>query len=257
MSKAADRRYPRHEVSLRVRSRQLPGFQAITLDLSRSGCQLETEKPLKVGSTLELDFEFDQEELPNFRCQALVVSAEADPDRRNRATAGLTFLPRTPQEQTDLARMATVIGARSQADLEDLLEEAKRLDPERSDIFQRVGRHARPSDQDQQPEQAVGVFIPLRVVVEEYQFFRIGRCLILTFTELGHRYQLKFPQCQRVLDHGCLGGEEAIGLFVTTCSQWLREVQQHHPGPWKHYRLVAEHHRPLLEILSAPCEPDP
>ena len=58
-----DRDGERYDVSLRVLSRELPGYRGVTLDLSRSGVQLETSGLLEIGSEPELKFEFDRGEL--------------------------------------------------------------------------------------------------------------------------------------------------------------------------------------------------
>ncbi len=157
MSGPADRASERHDLSIRVMSKDLPGYRALTHDLSRTGVQLETEAELALYSILELNMEFDQEELPNFSCPAEVMWCKVIDKRKTRYRCGLRFAPSNDAEVRNLARMATVLKARSEADLEDLLEEAKRLDPERSDTFLRVDGRAPNEERPEHP----GVFIPL------------------------------------------------------------------------------------------------
>lgn len=135
---AADRDSERHDCSVRVMSRQLPGFRAITLDVSSSGLQLETQGLLEKGLVLELKLEFDREELPDFTVPAEVMWAKRDGERRSHFLAGLRFQPQTDQERLNLARMAAVIETRSEADLADLLAEANKLDPTRAAVVSRT-----------------------------------------------------------------------------------------------------------------------
>lgn len=248
---AADRDSDRHDLAVRARSRQLPGYRAITVDISRSGVQLETQELLDMGEVLMLDLEFDHDELPDLSVPAKVVWSKRDGDRRSRFLAGLTFQPRDHQGRLELARMATVLQARSEADLEDLLEEAKKLDPERSATFMRQAPRRTTIAMKVHP----GVFIPLKITLEGYQWDRAGGELYLRFSEGEHRFQLVFPDCQRVTDYGCATEALVVGLYSTFSSDLIREIQGTRGATeWKQYRFVAQGHEPILDIISLECE---
>ncbi len=142
---AKDRDSERYDCSVRVMSRQLPGFRAITLDVSSSGMQLETQGLLEKGQLLELNLEFDREELPDFTIPAEVMWAKRDGERRSHFLAGLRFQPGTDVERLNLARMSAVIETRSEADLGDLLAEANKLDPTRAAVVSRTHMEAPPA----------------------------------------------------------------------------------------------------------------
>ncbi|MCA9793805.1 MAG: PilZ domain-containing protein [Candidatus Eremiobacteraeota bacterium] len=251
---AADRQSERHDISLRVRSRDLPGYRAITLDVSRTGLQIETEELLPTGLVLPLDLEFDHDQLADFSCPARVMWARPDgSDRRSRFRAGLSFEPADDAQRRSLALMATILQTRSEADLDDLLEEAKRLDPERSDTFQRVvGR--KPSRMTR-PMQHIGVLIPLNVTLTGYQWAQ--GCLELRFVEGQNPYSLYFPDCQWVTDAAVATGVKVVGMFATYGSEALRKIESRGDKRWRHYRFVAEGHQPVFEVLSLPCRPHP
>ena len=260
---AADRDSTRHDISFRVRSRQLPGYRAITHDLSRSGLQLETENLLQKGSILELELEFDREEIIDFTCPAEVMWARPDNKRAKRFRAGLAFRPRTAEEKTNLVRMATVLQARSEADLDDLLEEARRLDSDRSATHARIsgGDSPTPSAEPQTAAKPValgGVFIPLSIELTGYSWKRASGTVELSFGDKSAEYLLYFPDCQLLHDHTGNSSVEVVGLYTTFQSKKIRELQAERGlKRWKHYRFVAREHQPILEIISAPVQTNP
>ena len=142
---AKDRDSERFDCSVRVMSKQLPGFRAITLDVSSSGLQLETQGLLEKGQILELKLEFDREELPDFNIPAEVMWAKRDGERRSHFLAGLRFKAESDTERLNLARMSAVIETRSEADLGDLLAEANKLDPSRAAVVSRTQMEAPPA----------------------------------------------------------------------------------------------------------------
>ena len=241
----------RHEVAVRVNSRQLPGFRAITLDLSRTGLKLETQDLLDMGDILQLDLQFDNEQLDDFSVPAEVVWSKRDGERRSHFLAGLAFQPETDEQRRQLTRMATFLQVRSESDLETLLEEAKKLDPHRSATFTRQAARTT-SAMQKHP----GLFIPLRIALDGYSWDRAQQRLILLFSEGEEQYQLFFPQCQALTDHGCARDSLAVGLYITKDSERLRSLALEGSG-WKHYRLVSQGHDPLLDILSQNCDWQP
>lgn len=287
---AADRDSERHEVSIRVKSRQLPGFRALTLDVSASGLQLETEAQLEKGQILNLELEFDTEELPDFSCPAEVMWSSGD-DERRRYSAGLAFRPETDEQKLNTARMGAVLETRSNADIAVLLAEANRIDPTREAFFAQKEMAASggaahvatmpmptapaaeqpmaapvPAQTPVQPAKSIpmfkdapapppehpGVLIPMHISITGYHWDRSSGNLTLVYTEGEQQHQLFFPHCQVCHDQGCGHSEVVVGLYATINSERLREVKaQRGNQRWKHYRFIAEAGEPVLDIISA------
>ncbi len=248
----------RHEASYRVMSRDLPGFSAITADLSRTGVQLETTGPLEVDATLVLSLEFDKEELADFSCPASVVWCKQDGVSR-RFRVGLTFTPQTDDEKRNLSLMATVLQARTEADLKVLLEEANRVDPDRAETYARVNSAA----QEEENETALkaimshpGVYIPMSVFIEGYAWERKNKSLTLTFLEGTQVHKLYFPRCQMLTDYNCASEQMVVGMFTTLTSPAIRMMQApaQPEDALKHYRFVAGGGMPVLDMISGPAQ---
>ena len=68
-----DSRQPRRLAqALRVSSRQIPKYFALTEDISSSGLRLATEEPLAVGSTLEMSLDLDDPTVATLRLRGQV-----------------------------------------------------------------------------------------------------------------------------------------------------------------------------------------
>jgi PilZ domain len=283
-----DRDGDRYEVSLRVLSRDLPGYRGVTLDLSRSGVQLETSGLLEVGSEPELTFEFDRGELETFACRAKVVWSRQQGDNKRKIHSGLTFVPQTDDEIRQISRMATVLQTRSETDLKTLLDQARRIDPELERSYHNISTNqpfrpapagspveiastppppppvpnapppppppSRPSVAQRPPH--LGVFIPLRVALEGYTWNRSTRTLHVGLREGQQVHNLFFPDCQlfQVLEPAA---DRVIGgLYSTLTSPATRKLQlAGAPSSYKHYRFVADDGKGLIDIISCPCKP--
>lgn len=251
----------RHDVSYRVMSRGLPGYTAITTDLSRSGVQLEASGPMAEGEELLLNLEFDREELADFSCPACVVWCKQDGARRGRFRVGMTFSPATDDERRNLSLMATVLQARTEADLRVLLEEANRLDPERAESYARV-KETKPKQSANSIGAVVnhpGVYIPLTVFVEGYAWNRRRKTMTLSFLDGTETHHLYFPRCQMLTDYNCAAELMIVGMFTTLTSPAMRQMDLYGQAQesWKHYRFVAEGGIPVLDMISGPAQSYP
>ena len=240
---AADRESERYDVAVRVKSRQLPGFRALTLDVSGSGLQLETQGMLEQGQVLVLELDFDREELPDFSCPAEVMWARGD-DTSRHYLAGLAFRPPNDDERLHLARMGAVMETRSEADIQDLLADANKLDPEREAFFaQKEEEKSEPGMQkaDGTPKTHPGLSIPLDIRIDGYRWDRRQQqSLLLSYTEGDNRHELIFSDCQMCHDHGCGFRSQTVGVYATIHSEKLRQLQAQRgkQKPWKHYRFL-------------------
>ena len=255
----------RFDVIVRVKSRQLPGYRALTLDISGSGLQIETEGLLEKGKILDLEMEFDRPELPDFTCPAQVMWAKTD-DSRRQHLAGLAFQPETHEQKLNLARMGTVLETRSETDIKDLLQEANRLDATREAFFaqkENLPTHPVPaaspsmpqaapaqspapaqfqvtapsppplqfqappqaSQQFQAPPSHPGVLIPLDIRINGYVWDRTHGHLIVKYWEGEQSHELIFPNCQDFHDCGCGVNQSTVGFLATVQSERVRQLQ--------------------------------
>lgn len=93
------RRSERIPISLRCLSQQLPGFRAVTIDISNHGAQLQTEQLLEVGSIMDITFELELSELPQITLRAVAVWSAAEEERRKAFRGGVEFTEQHPQTQ--------------------------------------------------------------------------------------------------------------------------------------------------------------
>lgn len=242
------RRAPRYAVGVRVRSRRLPGYRAITVDLSRSGLQLETDGPVQTGEMLDLTLEFDRQGLPELNCDARVVWCRQLP-KSDRCRVGLEFAPRSAAARQSLDRVADFFEGRAQAGVEKLLDEAKRHDDHPA--------HPAAAVAEPEPEAPVrrdGFNIPLEAVVQGVWWDLAGRRLLLILQgQDGGLHQLEFPNCKTVRDHCTVLNPMSRFLRSSARSEWLTATLETHPGHWRHYQLLDPRGKPILELISGPC----
>ncbi|MCA9779474.1 MAG: PilZ domain-containing protein [Candidatus Eremiobacteraeota bacterium] len=271
-----DRDGERYDVSLRVLSRELPGYRGVTLDLSRSGVQLETSGLLTVGSEPMLKFEFDRGELESFECPARVVWSRQDDVGGRKFRSGLTFLPSTDDEKRQLARMSTVLQTRSETDLNTLLDQALRIDPELERSYANISTNnysqysappaeppkppaaAQPQQQAPAADEPIphpGVYMPLNITLEGYTWNRASKTLHLGIREGDHVHSLYFPNCQLFQVMEPATDEMIVGLYSTATSPATRRLELGTEIEYKHYRFVAEGGKGLIDIVSEGCKP--
>lgn len=91
------RRSERVPVSVRMLSQQLPGFRAVSVDLSLHGAQIQCEGLLEAGTYMNVSLELEMPDLPKLTLQAQVVWSRAEEDRRKSYRAGLEFTQQHPE----------------------------------------------------------------------------------------------------------------------------------------------------------------
>ena len=87
---AGQRRRPRHKLSLRLLSKDLPGFKAISVDFNALGLQIQTEGPVPEGKELVVQMELDSSNLPKILARAVVRWVQQL--ERKRFLIGLEFM---------------------------------------------------------------------------------------------------------------------------------------------------------------------
>ena len=93
------RRSERLPLRLRALSQQLPGFRAVTVDLSLHGAQIQTEDLVPVDSIMDITFEIELGDIPELTLRGLAVWSAADGDRRKSYRVGVEFTEQHPQTQ--------------------------------------------------------------------------------------------------------------------------------------------------------------
>jgi hypothetical protein len=247
---AAVRRASRYALGARVMSRHLPGYRGSTIDMSRTGLQLESDGPIELHQVLELNMDFDRVDLPNLTCHAEVTWCRpaAGSDRYR---VGLQFTPTSLTEQQRIDAVANFFEQRSHTDLHTLLEEAKLMPS--SMVAAPVPAPA-PASEAPAPRRR-GYRLPLEAVVQGYLYDHQGRNVTLVVRGVdGIDHRLEFPECQTLLDHACCQGETARFLEVLPDSDLLHQAMQRHPGPWKHYRVIESQGEPFVELISGQME---
>lgn len=93
------RRSERIPIGIRMLSQQLPGFRAVTVDLSLHGAQIQCEGLLELNSYMNVTLELEMPDLSKLGLQALVVWSRAEEERRKAYRAGLEFTQQHPEVQ--------------------------------------------------------------------------------------------------------------------------------------------------------------
>lgn len=93
------RRSERIPISVRCLSHQLPGFRAVTTDLSLHGAQLQCEGLIDIGTVLDITFEFELADLPKLTLRGVAVWSVQEDQRRKAYRAGVEFTEQHPQTQ--------------------------------------------------------------------------------------------------------------------------------------------------------------
>lgn len=93
------RRSERIPIGLRVLSQQLPGFRAVTIDVSLQGAQLQSEKLIAVDTVMDLTFELELNDIPELTLRGIAVWSAAEEERRKAFRVGVEFTEQHPQTQ--------------------------------------------------------------------------------------------------------------------------------------------------------------
>lgn len=121
LESSALRRDDRLDCSLRVMSPDLPGYSAISVDVSASGIQLETRSALQPGQVVRLRLETHIAELEFIEVRARVAWCRQENQKAHRA--GLEFRDLTADSRLQLEELARFHRRRSEANLTQLVLE--------------------------------------------------------------------------------------------------------------------------------------
>lgn len=259
-SDPALRTAPRYDVRLRVRSPELPGYQAMAIDFSPTGAQLELSGPVESGRQFELHFDLDGYRRDSIECLAQVAWCE---QKQNQWQGGFRFVQTGPALQLELDHLANFLGHRANSRLEQLLEQAKILAPtpilRPQSAAQPAPKPAAPTPAAQpapQPQAAPPTLnLPLQATLDGYtRNLNSGSLYLRLLSEDGQLHTLEFPDCQCLRDLETFRCRQLRSLASTQQSAWLEELAPRlGPGNWKHYQLLSEDSQLLMELISRPC----
>lgn len=93
------RRSERIPIGIRCLSHQLPGFRAVTIDLSLHGAQIQCEELVEVGAVMDITFELELSDLPKLTLRGVAIWSVQEDQRRKACKAGVEFTEQHPQTQ--------------------------------------------------------------------------------------------------------------------------------------------------------------
>lgn len=262
---AALRNATRHTLGLRVMSRDLPGFHGMTVDLSRTGVQLEITGMVEVGKRVALSLEFDRFDLPKLDCVAHVMWCRSHQVRENQRVgrdnkyrAGLKFDENQgPEVHALITQIADFFEQRSHEDLGSLLDQARLLkDEETPASVNRPVAPAPPPPRVSVPitaGQRTSFVMPVNAFVSGYRWELTGTLLLVLRTGDGEDHGLEFPNCRTVRDQSCGQHGVAVAMRTSSDSELTRwAAQQYGAAPWRHYEFLDGQGTVTVEVVSTP-----
>ncbi|MBT9587410.1 PilZ domain-containing protein [bacterium] len=105
------RRSQRLPNSLKVMGRELPGFVAVTVDISQHGVRINCQGILKVGLVVNLTLESDMASFENLQMRARTIWSWENKDGKG-YLAGLEFIDLTPAQQDNLEQYCKSLAGR-------------------------------------------------------------------------------------------------------------------------------------------------
>jgi hypothetical protein len=115
-SDAGARRRTRHRLSLRLLSKDLPGFKALSVDYNALGLQIQTEGEIPVGKVLALNIELEGGNMPRVLCQGKVCWCQQV--ERKRFMIGVEFVNLPPQIEQELEDFEKLLLVRERGDIQ-------------------------------------------------------------------------------------------------------------------------------------------
>lgn len=109
------RRSPRLKVSLRILSKDLVGFRAISVDFNQLGMQLISEGPAEVDQSISMTLELETSKAPEILCQGRVRWCSEE--GRRRYTIGIEFEDLDPELRKQLEQFEEFLITRQTGDV--------------------------------------------------------------------------------------------------------------------------------------------
>lgn len=110
------RRRPRHRLSLRLLSKDLPGFKALSVDYNALGLQIQAEGEIPQGKVIALNIELEGGNLPRVLCQGKVCWCQQV--ERKRFLIGVEFVNLPPDIEQELEDFEKLLMLREKSDVQ-------------------------------------------------------------------------------------------------------------------------------------------
>lgn len=110
------RRSPRLPISLRVMARELPGFGAVTIDISNHGVRLNCHGAVKQGLVVTMVIESDVASVENMHLRGRIIWSRENTGGRGHL-AGLEFFDLNPTQADALERYNKSLAGRLRGDV--------------------------------------------------------------------------------------------------------------------------------------------
>ena len=110
------RRRPRHRLSLRLLSKDLPGFKALSVDYNALGLQIQSEGEMPKDKIIALKIELEGGNMPRVLCQAKVCWCTQV--ERKRYMIGLEFINLPPEIEQELEDFEKLLITRERSDIQ-------------------------------------------------------------------------------------------------------------------------------------------
>jgi hypothetical protein len=239
-----------HAVRIRVRSPELPNFQAMALEFTPRSTLLELSAKVAPGTPCVLSFDLEGYSSGSFSCQASSVFCLP---AGNKCFGQFRFDPADAQAVSELAEVFQFLGQRANSSLESLLESAK-IVPQGALL---PASHT-PAKEAAAPAKAEDLLLPVNSTMMGYYRNLENQSVIFRFNEPGQAsaQELEFPQCHSLWDEETARCQLVANLRSLRTSPKLEQMQARlGPGDWRHYQFLSEDTVVLLELVSRPCRP--
>jgi hypothetical protein len=110
------RRRPRHRLSLRLLSKDLPGFKALSVDYNALGLQIQAEGEIPTGKVIALNIELEGGNLPRVLCQGKVCWCQQV--ERKRFLIGVEFVNLPADIEQELEDFEKLLMQREKSDVQ-------------------------------------------------------------------------------------------------------------------------------------------
>ncbi len=237
-----------HAVHIRVRSPELPNFQAMALEFTPRSALLELTAKVSPGIECVLWFDLEGYSTGSFSSKASSVFCLPS---GNKCLGQFRFEPADQHQASELAQVFQFLGQRANSSLESLLESAK-IVPQGALL---PGSHTSLAGSPNSQASAQ-LSIPVHAALIGYYRNLENQSVILRLNEPGQTsaQEVEFPNCHSVIDEETARCQMIATIRSLHPSTRLEQMKARlGPGDWRHYQLLSEDGAVLLELVSRPC----
>lgn len=242
-----------HSVHLRVRSPELPNFQAMALEFTARSALLELSSAIEPGRQCSLSFDLEGYSAASvFHCQASSVFCLPSGSKH---LCQFRFQPRDASQMDELRQVDEFLAQRANSSLESLLESAKIVPHGALLPASHNPATSAPAPASLAPT-SEQIALPVNATLLGYYRSLENQSAILRLAEPAQNQiqELEFPQCQFLWDEETARCPEISYMRPWLTSPRLQQMQTRlGPSQWRHYQFFSLDGTLLLELVSRPC----